>query len=306
MYLTDKVMKLTLSHYYVDGLIDLRKMLYDTMAFSKDGKLALNARHRSNAIIESNELPCSIRAIKLDPEKVEEMLVLKINERAKNNNPLSTLHKLFKDGGQTTKTVNKGAMQSLFSRFDILISQQDFDEFYSRHDRGDGLVDVRQFLKKLIPAPNYAENPLAPKSVDEISRQTNLAQELAMLTGRKREVSSINGVTDIRFVPVKTEENNLPPFYDRAVMTPKENYTRPVIKNNFFENLKPEIDLKDYYLRDLSTPGTSVSESTNYDSYMKDTQYNTLNSDKEYQFIDKHYDLTPQEIDTAIKQYKGI
>ena len=66
------------------------------------------------------------------------MLVLKINERAKNNNPLSTLHKLFKDGSESTQTVSRDKIRSLFTRFDILTSEKDFEAFFKSHDRGDG------------------------------------------------------------------------------------------------------------------------------------------------------------------------
>ena len=67
------------------------------------------------------------------------MLVLKINERAKNNNPLSTLHKLFKDGSsESTQTVSREKIRSLFTRFDVLTSEEDFEAFFKSHDRGDG------------------------------------------------------------------------------------------------------------------------------------------------------------------------
>lgn len=146
-------------------------------------------------------MPSALRT-KFTPQKIEEVLVTKIHERSRNNNPLSTLHKLFKKGEKNTQTITREDMQNLFRKFSILTSKEDFDNFYSWHDRGDGLIDIRSFLLRLIPQPDHASNPLAPKAPRNVSTELHFANQLAELTGRRREISSINGVSSIRFEKV--------------------------------------------------------------------------------------------------------
>ena len=268
------VMKLAVKHYLRDTLVDARKMLYDAMAFNKASKPNGEGEKKSNTMIEAHELPSTLRSIRYTPEKIEEILVTKIGERAKNNNPLSTLHKLFKCGEKSTKTINRESLSQVFKRFDILTSRDDFENFYKHHDRGDGLIDIRHFLLRLIPQPDHSINPLAPKPSAEVKRQMSLAAQLASVTGRKREVPSINGVTNNRFEAIDSNGTEInhpcserpPSAYDvhgnKTEGFEYQKISTPV--PDFFESLKLTVASADSYAnvpdaRPYSTPTGSDS-----------------------------------------------
>ncbi len=50
-----------------------------------------------------------------------------------------------------------------------------------------------------MPVPKHEDNPLSPKASDDIKKELEFANMFGKLTGRRREVSSINGVQDNRF-----------------------------------------------------------------------------------------------------------
>ena len=276
----DTVVRLAVRHYFKDSLVDVRKMLYDAMSFQAAGEHSgLSAKQRKNRIIVATEMPSALKEIKYTPEKIQDMLVLKINERAKNNNPLSTLHKLFKDGSVVaTKTVDREKIRGLLRRFDILLCEKDFDSFFKSHDRGDGLIDIRKFLLKLIPQPDYANNPLAPKAPAVVSTELQLARELASLTGRKREVSSINGVSSIRFEKIS-------PFGDGETIIDKSSPDRPMsaydISGNKIKNYKeyippsPKVDNFFESLKEKTSQAEKILSHDTFDDIPEGRPYST-------------------------------
>ena len=194
------------------------------------------------------------------------------------------------------------------------MSSEDFDVFYRRHDRGDGLVDVRQFLKVLVPSPNYCDNPLAPKSSVDVRKQNDLADQLGMLTGRRREVSSINGVQQVRFEKVGDGQD-----VDARKVNDMFATKAPIVPmiNNFIDTLRPEIPAHEEYLRH-ATPDYSRNNayaitglgmfdvpSSTKSSNIAPTRPSTAPARASYTQSVTSSELTPQEIEIAISQYKG-
>lgn len=177
-------------------------MLYDAMAY-KGNKLddltSTSNLLMTSSVLQNDELPFSLRSTSYTPEQIRDLLVSKLNERTKNtDNPLSALQKLMKNG-RNSLLISKVDIENLFGRFDIVVSSTAFDEFFKVHDRGDGFIDLRIFLNCLMPVPKHEDNPLSPKASDDIKKELEFANMFGKLTGRRREVSSINGVQDNRF-----------------------------------------------------------------------------------------------------------
>jgi hypothetical protein len=79
-------------------------------------------------------------------------------------------------------------------RFDLYMAKEDFRIFFSKHDRGDGKIDTRKFLRYLLPANNYRENPYVPKSEAEHKAELSVAKKMGMIIGGgDRVIDELNG-----------------------------------------------------------------------------------------------------------------
>jgi hypothetical protein len=120
----------------------------------------------------------------------------------KNDQPLSYLHLMFrsKENDKDPRLISKLGLRKVLYQQDITLSDADYNEYFSHFDRGDGKVVIRDFLIELLPAANRTDdNAFLPKHDVNFRAQDMLSKSLALLTGKKRDVGSINGDEINRF-----------------------------------------------------------------------------------------------------------
>lgn len=195
-----------LVEYSVHGLVDIKRMLLEAMAI-KEGRVRNNEDMVGSlpsqtliqgATVSVDCMPTCLQKSTLSPEKIEELIFLKCTERLKNDHPHASLHKMFRESDGDPRTITRKGMRAVFHRFDILMAPAEFDAFYAKHDRGDGKIDVHSFLKVIMPAVNPDVNPFVPKDPTRVKMETTLSHVLAEMTGRRHDVSRLNGPTMTR------------------------------------------------------------------------------------------------------------
>lgn len=151
-------------------------------------------------------MPSSIRSRKQSYESIQRLFSEKIQERLKNSQPLSYLHLMFrsKENDTDPRVISKQGLRKVLYKQDITLSDADYDEYfshvYAKHGRGDGKVVIRDYLIELLPASSKNDdNSFLPKNNVNFKAQDMLSKSLALLTGHKREVMSINGEELNRF-----------------------------------------------------------------------------------------------------------
>ena len=182
--------------------------------------------HRSllnGAMVTVNKMPSSLKQTRLSPEDIERLLCSKCNERLKNDHPHASLHKMFREGGNSNNNSNNGSggsggglnadarfitrkgMYKVLNQFDIIMDRLDFNAFFAKHDRGDGNIDIHRFLKKLLPPDNVNDNPFVPKDAADARTEHQLSNVLRQVTGKQREVGYLNGTAATRLQPAFME-----------------------------------------------------------------------------------------------------
>jgi trimeric autotransporter adhesin len=138
-------------------------------------------------------LPACLAGSRLTPDDIEQLLRVKCNERTANQHPHSTLQKLFRGSEQSTRVITKAGLRRALGMFDILAEEDAFLAYFSRHDRGDGLIDMQKFLKILLPPENPNDNPLMPKDLADQLHEVQLNSVFKQVTGHRRDAGNLNG-----------------------------------------------------------------------------------------------------------------
>jgi len=187
-------------------LLDLKRLFRDAMSLSQPGAGSSATPSSDSALLKSaivvcDEMPATLKGKRIYPEFIESQFLTKINERMKNDMPMSSLHKLFQIAGQNTRIVSKLGMRKVLARYDILMNDEDYDAFFAKHDRGDGQLEVRTFLKALMPLDDFEKNGVMPKDPVAIKDQAQLTKAVGSIVSLapRRMAQSLNGVAGTRF-----------------------------------------------------------------------------------------------------------
>ena len=176
------------------GLIDVRRLIYDAMSFNDGGRRTTPDRTVFGGQFTSlQELPSCVRGTHYSPAQIEDMLRYKCSERIKHKSPLSHLQRLFRQESGHENLITRASLRKILSTFDVLVRPDDFDEFYKKHDRGDGFIDLQTFLGRLFPPANASDNPFNPKEPSVLQQHIKVAQQLGAITGKYRVMSSLTG-----------------------------------------------------------------------------------------------------------------
>lgn len=200
----DKLLNELHKLYNMKGLFNMKLFLRDAMAVPDQGKLGKDPNLLAGGTVTADEQPTSLRGIPMSPSTIENTLANKISERLKIDQPMSSVHKIFKvsDTDGDVRYVNRTIMRNVLSKFDILPSDADFECFFRKNlKRSDGLIEVRPFLIALLTAGDNVLNPFLPKDPEEFTAQCSLAQVLSSMTGQmRRQVSGLTGPSYTRMV----------------------------------------------------------------------------------------------------------
>jgi len=162
--------------YNAKGLFNMKLLLHDAMSLKDGGKLGRDPNLLKGGTVAADERPSSLRGVSFTPHQIETLFANKIMERLKLDQPMSTVHKIFKlsDTDGDVRYVNRTIMRNVLSKFDILPSDQDFENFFVKNlRRADGTIEVRLFLHDLLTEGNPTLNPFLPKDEEEFAAQVN-------------------------------------------------------------------------------------------------------------------------------------
>lgn len=200
--------------YRVNGLIDIKRVMTEAMSIREEkvrGAAFADAigvlpqqTLLNGALVTVDRMPSSLSKARMSPEKIEELIYSKCIERLKNEHPHASLHKMFREAGSgdsfstDSRTITRRGLRTVFSKFDIIMSEIEFDAFFAKHDRGDGKIDTHFFLKCIMPPMDVDSNPFTPKDPATVKMEMNLAHVMEDMTGKRREVSYLNGIQHTR------------------------------------------------------------------------------------------------------------
>lgn len=190
-----------LAEYFPSGnLIDVRQIIYQAMLKDDSAGPGASAPGKGHSLVNGaavniQEMPATLRNTTYTPRMIADMLCQKISERLKNHHPLTYLHTIFQEpgGNQDPRYVSKNKIRQVLGNYDIIISNEDFQNFTSKYDRGDGMVEIRPFLQNVINPPEKHENSFVPKSADDFLLQESISSAIEIATGHKRHVTYLNG-----------------------------------------------------------------------------------------------------------------
>lgn len=245
--------------YSANGLIDVKRILIDAMSISEtvsigesaaasqsEGKVGNmwgntnNLSLRNGSVVDVNRMPLSLQEMRLSPKDIGGLIFSKCLERMKHNHPLSSLHRILREAENDSdpRVITRTGLKHVLRKFDIIMNESDFNDFFQSHDRGDGKINGREFLDSLNPKSNYDQNPLLPKDEEGLKNEHNVARALEKITGRRREVSVMNGSTNTRLdgeiihsiakSTPKDEEPSAPVRHTVATPPPTSKPNRPV------------------------------------------------------------------------------
>ena len=184
--------KLQSSIYNANGLVDMRRLMKDAMSIQDGGVLGADQSLVKGGVVTVDRLPKSLQGQSRSPQVVVDMLLEKLFERMRNDHPLSNLHKVFLAAGDT-RTVDKNGIRQVLSKYDIILSEEDLDSFMQAHERGDGKIDVRAFVTRIMSQETKHKNALLPKDSKDLELQFHLSKALTRVTGQRRVVQGLTG-----------------------------------------------------------------------------------------------------------------
>jgi hypothetical protein len=96
---------------------------------------------------------------------------------------------------------DRHTMRTVLSKFDIIPSDADFEQFFRKHlRRADGTIEIRALMVELL-GENATHNPFLPKDKEAFDAQVNLAKAISGLAGTKiRNVSGMTGPAHTRLL----------------------------------------------------------------------------------------------------------
>ena len=197
--LPNNLFERVVQQYSVNGLFEIKTLILQAMSMedrSDDQDYSLLNRSLLNgSLVSVDRMPNSLKQAKRSPEDIERVICLKCNERLKTNHPHASLHKIFRDSTSTdTRVITRTGMGRVLQSFDIIMDSDDFDRFFAKHDRGDGVIDIHTLLKQLLPPDNLNDNPYLPRDLKDARTETDLSNALRLITGKQRQIGSFNGV----------------------------------------------------------------------------------------------------------------
>jgi Ca2+-binding EF-hand superfamily protein len=147
----DNVINELVNEYDDNGLLNMKRLLKDCMIVDLKGKLGLDVNLITSSAINVDEMPLSVRSNRQGFEFIQRMFREKIEERVKNDQPLSYLHLMFrsKENDKDPRLISKQGLRKVLYKQDITLSDADYDDYFSHFDRGDGKVVIRDFLLEL-------------------------------------------------------------------------------------------------------------------------------------------------------------
>lgn len=197
--LPNNLFERVVQQYLVNGLFEIKTLILQAMSMedrSDDQDYSLLNRSLLNgSLVSVDRMPNSLKQAKLTPEDIERVICLKCNERLKTNHPHASLHKIFRDSTSSdNRVITRIGMGRVLQSFDIIMDSDDFDRFFAKHDRGDGVIDIHTLLKQLLPPDNLNDNPYLPRDLKDARTETDLSNALRLITGKQRQIGSFNGV----------------------------------------------------------------------------------------------------------------
>jgi Ca2+-binding EF-hand superfamily protein len=210
----ENVMKELIHEYDDNGLLNMKRLLKDCMVVDMEGKLGPDVNLITSSAITVDEMPLSVRSNRQSFESIQMRFREKVQERLKNDQPLSYLHLMFrsKENDKDPRLISKLGLRKVLYKQDITLSDADYDDYFRHFDRGDGKVVIRDFLLELLPVANRGDdNTYLPKKDVNFKAQDMLSKSLALLTGKKRDVGAMNGdeLNRFRGSIVKQVENTI-------------------------------------------------------------------------------------------------
>lgn len=199
-----------LQEYRSNSLIDVKRILLEAMAIKEEhvrpaedliGTLLPNQTLLNSSTVCIDRLPLTLSKSKISPEKIEELIIQKGTERFKSNLPHASMIKLFRDAEGDSRKISRKGMRTVLYKFDIVMSPEEFEAFFAKHDRGDGYIDIQSFLRVLMPAVDVDASPFVPKDPERVKLETSLSQVMEEMTGRRHEVNWLNGPSNGRTQP---------------------------------------------------------------------------------------------------------
>lgn len=190
--------------YSANNLVDVKRILTEAMSIKDPTVSAQNEpvfgtqTLLNGSMVTVTKMPASLKQLRMSPEAIESILRAKCNERLKDSLPHASLYKMFRDSGADTKTITRKGMLKVLNLLDIITDERDFEAFSAKHDRGDGNIDIHEFLRRLLPADNVDSNAFVPKDPAVAHTEVVISNALRQVTGHQREVGNLNGTVTSR------------------------------------------------------------------------------------------------------------
>ena len=236
----DNVLKELINEYDDNGLLNMKRLLKDCMVVDMDGKLGPDVNLITSSLITVDEMPLSVRSNKQSFDSIQMRFREKVQERLRNDQPLSYLHLMFrsKENDKDPRLISKLGLRKVLYKQDITLSDADYDDYFRHFDRGDGKVVIRDFLLELLPPANRGDdNTFLPKKDVNFKAQDMLSRSLALLTGKKRDVGSINGDELNRFRGSIVQQ-----VEDTIASSKRMDTTNDVTASEFFRSINNNSD----------------------------------------------------------------
>lgn len=100
-----------------------------------------------------------------------------------------------------------GMRRLLINAFDIYCNDRDFEAFFRSHENGEGYIEVKKLIWRLFPKLDLNVNPFMPKCKFDNYAERLFSEHLSQATGRRREVSGLNGPSYTRLAKGFIESN---------------------------------------------------------------------------------------------------
>ena len=91
------------------------------------------------------------------------------------------------------RVMNESEVQQLLSRLHISPTKESFQVFFSAHDRGDGKVDVRRFLHRLLPQKSLPRQRVSPRQSAHSKQGSKAGKKILSIATETHELVAHNG-----------------------------------------------------------------------------------------------------------------
>lgn len=236
--ISPEVRNTILTKYTIDGLVQVKTIILEALSMKNVKEMenlsTLYGSLLNGSLVSVDRMPSSLKQAKLSPADIEQLIRSKCNERLKNDHPHASLHKMLRDNDSIdARVITRSGMNKILRLFDIIMDQDDFERFFLKHDRGDGVIDVHQLIKVLLPPDNLSDNPLIPKDPKDAYAESQLSNALRNITGKQRRVTLLNGIGSNRLVDGLLDDLTGNPSSNNSTIQPSNNdYINDIDMNN--------------------------------------------------------------------------